>query len=199
MEMRLKNIFEIYNLEITIISLLIITLYYPVLSWLFMRWSTDPTYSHGFLIPLISGFLIWHKREDLRNSKKISSTVGLAVIIFGLLLQFLCTITDINTVSSYSLIIVISGIILYLWGKEIFLKLLFPICFLAFMVPIFSFIINPISFELKHQVSKLTFNIIALTDIPIYREGVMIHLANASLEVANPCSGIQSLISLVMS
>ena len=53
-------------LQLAIISLTIIALYFPTFQMFIYDWSHDDNYSHGFLVPLIVGYLVWTKKEQLR-------------------------------------------------------------------------------------------------------------------------------------
>ena len=95
------------------------------------------------------------------------------------------------------MIMMIAGVLLYLCGKKVFSELAFPVFFLVFMVPFWVGAINKISNVLKVISSILTGQILNLLGYAVFREGVILHLGNGSLEVADPCSGIRSLISLL--
>ena len=174
-----------------------ILLYHKNFIWLGYKWIDDPDYSHGPLIPLISIYIGWLKREKLLKIKeKDGSLFGLAVITFAIILQVLSIRAEVNLTSSYSFIIIIYGIILTFYGKEISKKLFFPVAYLFFMVPFLGFFIEPISNKLKLLSAYLSAKIIYLLGVSVYREGVMLNFPTGSIEVADPCSGIRSIISL---
>jgi len=191
-----KDISKTILLLATIAASLI--LYHNNLFWLGSKWFNDPDYSHGPLIPLISIYIGWLKREKLAEIKKRNgSIVGLVVISFAILVQILSIRAEVSLTSSYSFILIIYGIILTYYGKEIAKELLFPIAYLFFMVPFLGFFINPISNKLKLLSAYLSAKVIYLLGVPIFREGVMLHLPGGSIEVADPCSGIRSMVSLL--
>jgi exosortase len=97
----------------------------------------------------------------------------------------------------FSILVVLGGIILFLLGKEFFKTLVFPIVFLIFMIPIPSVLMDRITFPMQLFASKVAARSLHLIGIPVLREGNVIQLANTSLEVAEACSGIRSLISLL--
>ena len=75
--------------------------------------------------------------------------------------------------------------------------LFFPIAFLTLMVPLPAIIFNQITFPLQLLASRFGESVLMTAQIPVLREGNVIHLASTSLEVAEACSGIRSLISLL--
>jgi exosortase len=95
------------------------------------------------------------------------------------------------------MLVVFGGIILFLLGNDFFKTLLFPIAFLIFMIPIPSILMDRITFPMQLFASKVAANTLYLIGIPVLREGNVMLLANTSLEVAEACSGIRSLISLL--
>ena len=179
------------------IAFLLVVTYHKNLLWLWDSWMNKPNYSYGPLIPLISLFLIWHKRNVLQGLPKYTDVHGLLICLLAILLQVFSIRAGVNFTSSYSLILLLLGIILFLYGKQVTKVLLFPLGYLIFMVPFFGFVIGPISNKLKLLSSLLVSNIVQLIGVPIFREGIILHLNGCSLEVADPCSGIRSLISLL--
>ena len=172
--------------------------YHETFQWLFERYDNpDSHYSHGYLIPFISGYLIWLKRKELVELPRTSSSVGLWLIIAALLVHVVSIWTHTFFTSGFSILVLVLGLCLYLYGTELTKRIAFPIAFLSFMFPLPMRVISAISFPLKMLVANLGTAIMARTGMPIVREGAMIHLTNASLSVGDPCSGIRSLIALM--
>jgi exosortase len=93
--------------------------------------------------------------------------------------------------------VLLVGLSLYFYGTEITRKIAFPLGFLVFMFPLPMGAISAVSFPLKLIVADVSAAAIKSTGIPIFLEGAVIHLANTSLSVGDPCSGIRSLIALL--
>lgn len=176
---------------------LLLLVYMPALIDLVTDWATDGNYSHGFLVPIISGYLIWRKRKELAELEKSTHWLGLAIVLAGMILFILG-----NGASEYftvrvSLVITIFGLILYLYGKPTIRKSWFEIIFLFFMVPIPYVIYFSATFPMQLLASKITVSILNFIGMSVVRQGNIIHLPNQSLEVAEACSGMRSLISLL--
>jgi len=118
-------------------------------------------------------------------------------LFFGILLYLLGHLATEFFTMRFSLLVVLGGIILFLLGKEFFKALLFPLAFLIFMIPIPSVLMDRVTFPMQIFASKVAAGSLDLIGIPVLREGNIIQLANTSLEVAEACSGIRSLISLL--
>jgi exosortase len=92
----------------------------------------------------------------------------------------------------------IIGLVLYNFGKKIFLHLAFPLLFLYFMIPFPIAIENLVSLRLQLWMTQISSAILNTLTIPVLREGNLLHFANCSLEVAEACSGIRSLTAYIM-
>lgn len=160
--------------------------------------AVDSYYSHGFLVPLVSAYLIWRKRKRIQSLLPGAqfSCSGLILLAAGLLLHLISTALSIEFGSYFSLPIVLAGLGLYLLGKKNFPTLFFPLVFLIFMLPLPNVIIIAISFKMKMLAAQLASGAVNLMGIPITRDGSTIYLPAGSLVVGDPCSGLKSLISL---
>ena len=87
----------------TSIVLLLIA-YIPTINWMIDRWmAKDSYYGHGFLIPIISLYIIWQRRELLKKSKVSGETTGLWIIVAGLLVHIICAALRVYFISGFSL------------------------------------------------------------------------------------------------
>jgi exosortase A len=185
------------KLKVGIIILCLGFLYYAVMERLVCDWIKLPDFSHGFLVPLISLYFVYERRKRLSTLTSSGRWVGLGLVILGILLLLLGNLATEYFTMRFSMLVVIGGLILFLLGKEYFKILLFPLIFLIFMIPIPSILIDRITFPMQLFASKVAAKSLFLIGIPVLREGNIIQLVNTSLEVAEACSGIRSLISLL--
>jgi exosortase len=172
-------------------------LYRDVVPELVRAWGTDDNYSHGYLIPPIAAYLAWERREKFLAAPSRSSVFGLVVVLGSVLVLALGVLGIELFLSRISLIGALGGTALFLFGWARLRVLLFPLCFLVLMVPLPAIIFNQIAFPLQLIASQFGETVVRAADIPVLREGNVLILANMSLEVAEACSGIRSLISLV--
>jgi len=144
-ELRMDKVGNI--IKIGIIALLFVIAYWPAFLILNKKYSAiDSYYSHGYLIPFVSAFIIWHKRNKLKNMVVVPCRAGLWVLAGGLLLYIFGSWWYVNFVSASSMIIVLGGLSLYLFGKKITREFLFPLLFLFFMIPLPKIVIIYITF-----------------------------------------------------
>jgi exosortase A len=186
-----------YLFVVTIIALSAIG-YYDTLQWMYGRYmGVDSYYSHGFLVPFVSLYLIWLKKEELKTAEKNGSGLGLLLIVSAGLLHVFGTAIYVFSVSGFSIWALIVGIILFLYGKEVTRIILFPLFFLLFMFPLPEAIIMIISFPLKVLVAQMGAKIASLLGVPLLLEGFVINIPQGALLVGNPCSGLRSLIAFL--
>jgi exosortase len=182
---------------LTMVSGSFIWLYNETIVKLIGDWSNNPNFSHGFLIPFISGYMIWTRREELSSMPIKPSNYGLIAIGFGMLLYFVGNIgAELFTVR-FSMIVTLVGLSMYLLGTAIGRKLFFPVVFMVFMIPVPSIVWNELAFPLQVFAAGLSASVVQSVGIPVLREGNVLHLASTSLEVVDACSGLRSLTSLL--
>jgi exosortase len=170
--------------------------YWGVLVELVRAWSTDDNYSHGFFIVPLALYFAWERRRALAAAPIQPAWSGLLVVAGSLTLLIGGLLGAELFLSRVSVIGVLAGALLFLFGWRVLRLLVFPLAFLLLMVPLPAIIFNKIAFPLQLLASNVGESTINAMNIPILREGNVLILANATLEVAEACSGIRSLVSL---
>lgn len=186
-----KNIFSA-----GIILVALFVLYWPFLTKLVADWGTNDDYSHGYFIPVLTLYFIYHIRDELRHLPIRPSFPGLFVIVAGLAQLVIGKIGSEFFLQRTSLIIVLYGLVLFLLGWSYLRKLFLPLSYLFFMVPLPAIIWNKIAFPMQLFASALTEKVVYGLGIAIYREGNVLHLAETTLEVVAACSGLRSLMTM---
>jgi exosortase len=181
---------------LAVVGLLAVT-YASIVPAMVAQWGEDPNYSHGFLVPLVSGYFLWERRQDLVQAQPGGGLLGLPLLLFGLaLLAFGYAGTEYFTMR-LSLVVVLAGIVLFWFGREVFSLAAFPLGFLAFMVPLPYIVYDALAFPLKLLVAKYSVLCLKLLGVVVSREGNIIMFPTTVLEVADACSGLRSLVSLI--
>lgn len=169
--------------------------YYNTLIWLIESWLNNPYYSHGFIVPIVSIFIIWKIRKELFEIKKKESQMGIIFFISGIILQSVAILSNIRFLSGISLIVTIFGTILYLFGWKFTNRIKFPILFLLLMIPIpFIDLVAPPIQTISAATSASLTNLLG---VPVQREGLLLNTGAGTFEVAFECSGLKSIISLL--
>jgi exosortase len=159
-------------------------------------WYHDGNYSHGFLIIPIAIYLFYKKRGEIALPAQ-PSKLGLAVFIIACLgLIFGAAAKEFFT-TRFSLALGITGISMYYLGWENFRKVWFAFFFMLFMIPLPATIYYSATLPMQLFATKITHVILKLVGIPALRQGNIIYLPNYALEVAEACSGLRSLVTLL--
>lgn len=161
------------------------------------NWGDDPNYSHGFLMPFAILFFLWYKRDLFRRLPRRPSRVGLALIIYSQA-QFLVGYLGAEFfLQRTSFLFLMAGIIVFLWGWAHLRATGFEFALALLAIPLPEIIFNQIAFPLQLIASQWAAAILQFTGIPVFRAGNVLQLPYRALDVAEACSGIRSLFSLI--
>ena len=174
----------------------LLIVYWTVIRGLVSAWSTDDNYSHGFFIVPLALYFAWERRRAIAAAPVRPSLLGLVIVAASLFLLVAGLLGAELFLSRVSIIGTLAGAILFLFGWPMLRIVFFPLAFMLLMIPLPAIIFNKIAFPLQLLASHVGEYTISSLDIPILREGNVLILANATLEVAEACSGIRSLVSL---
>lgn len=177
------------------LSIILLLLYFQTFSWLLEEWLYNPFYSHGFLVPLISLAIIWSKRNELKNLSVRKEPVGTYLFVSGLIIYAAGVLGKSFFLSAISIIPVLIGLILYYCGKDFVRKLLFPVCFLIFMIPLPWLDIG--SVYLQQFTANNAAGISQTLGADVYKSELELHVGDCPIIIGIPCSGMRSIISLL--
>ena len=180
-----------------VLAALLSALYWSIVRDMVVNWWDDPNYSHGFLVPVFSGYLLWQKRGELRSLRPQPNWAGFLILLAGIATLILGVAGAENYLMRSSAIIVLAGLVLFHLGTKIFHSVAFAIAFLIFMVPLPQIIFSAVTFPLQTIAAESATRALDVLGVPVLRDGNVIHLSRASLGVSEACSGIRSLISLI--
>ena len=164
---------------------------------LFDVWNLRPEYSHGMLIPVISLFLLWRQRRQLAATPFQGSWSGLLLVAAGLLFWLIGELSTIESITQYSFLVVLYGLVISLVGWPVFRRLWMPLLLLFFMIPLPAFFGNALSLKLQLLSSQLGVALIRLVGISVFLEGNVIDLGQMKLQVAEACDGLRYLFPLM--
>jgi exosortase len=121
---------------------------------------------------------------------------GLALVVAALLLYLAGVLgADIFTVR-VSFVVLVTGAIWYVAGRAAARLLAVPLLFLLIAIPLPALIVNAITLPLQLVASRLAEGVLAAAGVPVFRDGNLLVLPSATLEVEQACSGLRSLVSL---
>jgi exosortase len=177
---------------------LFVLLFWPTFLWMAERFdAADSFYSHGWLIPLASAWLVWRKKDELKKIPARPSYSGLTLLVPAVLVHLAATFLSIGILSGVAMLAALTGLVWTLYGFKMLWALKFPLAFLVFMIPLPGILLIAISFKMKLIAATLATWVIQILGIPAVRAGSMIHVPGISVVVDDTCSGLRSLISLI--
>src|SRR4029077_461666 len=177
--------------------LLVAWLYASILGRLFLQWVNDPDASLGMFVPLFALFVLWQDRNKLRAIPSAPSWAGVPLVVVSLLVLVLGVLGADIFLPRVSLLMLLAGLIILFQGWTLFRGVLCPWAFLILMIPPPTLIMQHVTFPLQLLAARLSTALLELVNVPVLREGNVIKLASMPLDVAEACSGIRSLLSLV--
>ena len=183
--------------QIGILSVLTLWVYWSTLAHLVRQWWQDPNFSHGFFVPLFAAFVVWQERDRFARLPLRPSWFGLPMLALGMCVLVVGQMGAELFLSRSSLLLALAGFIVLFFGWNHFRAAFFPWATLLLMIPVPSIVFNQITFPLQLLASKVSATVLPVLGVPILREGNVINLPSMALEVAEACSGIRSLMSLV--
>ncbi len=174
-----------------------LVLYTPVVAGMVKDWSEFPSLSHGFAVPLISAYLLWRRRDLLAEAPIKGSTIGLPIIVVALAMLVIGSLGGEPFVARLSLPLALFGIVVFLMGGRVARSVWVPIAYLAFMIPLPYLTLKALMYQSRLFDAGLTATALGWLGVPVLRDGVMLHLPNMTLEVADDCSSVPAIAALL--
>lgn len=173
-------------------------LFEPSFAWMADRWmARDSYFAHGFMIPLVSLFWIWQKRDVLLKEELRPSLWGIPFLAAAALIQVTACVLRVYFMSSFAFVILLTGLILSLAGTRIFRQVWFPVFFLLLMIPLPLLAISEMTLKMKFFVTQLAVDCLNFVGMPAQRNGSYLVTPNAFLLVGDPCSGLRSFLAFL--
>jgi exosortase len=180
------------------LAIAIALMYAGMWTGLVAQWSADDNYSHGFFVVPLALYFAWERRAAFAAAPVRPGIGGLVVLAGSLLVWAAGTLGSELFLTRVSLLGVVGGAIWFIWGARHARIMAFPVLFLLLMVPLPTIVFNQLAFPLQLLASNVGETAITAAGVPVLREGNVLHLPARTLEVAEACSGIRSLVSLLM-
>jgi exosortase D (VPLPA-CTERM-specific) len=160
-------------------------------------WARKEEYSHAYIIPLISGFLVWQRRNELAALEFRGAWVGVGVVLFATLLGLLGQFSAVFTLQQIGFVLAICGFALALTGWRALPLIWMPLLLLFFMIPLPQFLQSSLSAGMQLWSSQLGVWFVRLMGISVYLEGNVIDLGTYKLQVVEACDGLRYMFPLM--
>jgi len=180
------------------VAVLLIALYAPTVAWLWERWTISVwQHAHGLLILAVVAYLIWKELGREHGLPLDPSPWGFVLLVPALVLHALDAGIHTQLLSAAALILALPGLSLLLLGIKRTRRILFPLAFLLFTLPIPLVLTENIHLVLRKIATISSAAIIPRLGIPLYVEGTVLHIPGGTLQVADACSGFSTLYAAV--
>jgi exosortase len=180
-----------------LVATVVLAAYWELWVGLVQQWAHDDNYSHGFLIVPLAAYFTWQRRAALAATPVSPSSWGLVLVAISIAMIAIGAMAAELFIARMSLVVLIAGCIAFLYGRQHLSILRVPVLFLLLMIPLPAIVFNQIAFPLQLFASQVGEVTIRAAGVPVLRDGNVLELEALRLEVAEACSGIRSLVSLL--
>src|SRR5262252_5117575 len=182
-----------------LLALAIAWVYAKTAAGLAREWFSSPDASYGLVLIAVAALVGWQRRERCVNAFTARPSHGLAgvtALAGGLLLYLVGQLGADIFVTRLSLVAVLAGSLWFVAGAAVVRVLAAPLAFVLMAVPLPALLVNTVTLPLQFTASRIAEGTLTAAGIPVFRDGNVLDLPSATLEVAEACSGLRSLVSL---
>lgn len=173
-------------------------LYWDVLPSMALQWWTDEGNSHGLLIVPLALYIVWRQRHSIFGEPAVLDPRGLQLSLLACAIYVVGRLAAEFFLTRVSFVVLLAGLVWTFWGVGRLRRLAFPILLLATMVPLPTIVFNQLAAPLQLLASRVATGTAQALGVAVFRQGNIIHLADTTLGVAEACSGLRSVSSLVI-
>ena len=184
---------NVIRIHLSLLVLALTILYWQSFAYWVNTWLTNFDYRPGFIMPLLSFYMVWKKRAWLASSPIKPSKSGLLLISVAILLYVGGQAAYVKVAQQLSFFVILPGIILYYFGFQVLRRLSIPLLILVFMTPYAELFYS----HLQFFVAQACGEIMRFFGAPVYVESHCIHLPNIRVEVAAGCTGIRYMTAIL--
>ncbi|MGL6096507.1 MAG: exosortase/archaeosortase family protein [Fimbriiglobus sp.] len=169
--------------------------FFPTLSFMVGKWTDDPQYSHGFLVPVFAGWLLWRKGADALTGGRPLPVVGGIVLLAALGVRWFAGALLFHQLDALALLVTVTGLALVGGGWKLTRAALPAIAFLVFMVPLPYELERNVGGPLKIAATEASTFFLQMLGYPAIAEGNLILIDEVKLGVVDACSGLKMLVT----
>ena len=174
----------------------VLALYAPTLAKAVQEWEINDNYAHGFFIFPLCAFLLWLRRDDLRQVERRPSAWGFLPLVVGVVLQSLSYTLQLRYIGIWTLPLTLVGGVLVLYGPAMLPLVRFAILFSFLAYPLPHSLLNGMTVKIQSASTDGATGLMSALGYPLIKQGNVIQVPGAMLEVAEACSGFHKLLSL---
>jgi len=189
-----------------ILAVLFLAAHKNLVWWVGLGWYRNINWSHGFLIPVFSLYLLYSRRWEIQNTARRPWLAGLAIMLIFLVAEvaFLGVLPALrnSSMAAFAMVGVLFGLVLYMTGWRLIGLLWLPILYLALAIPLPGQYYTKIAYPLQEFAAAGAVGILRAVGVEIVRDASKLTLISQSgfqhgLTVAEACSGMHLLMAFV--
>lgn len=173
-----------------------VALFWPTLRGLVEYWGEDPDFSHGYLVPIISGLILWSNRARFAAAAARPSWLGGLALLLSVGVYFMGALSFTNLLQRVGAWASILSAVWLVLGIPALRAAPFPFFFLLLAIPPPYFVLAPFRLGLKGVATRLSAEVLSSMGFEAFPEGSLLVVGTQQLEVADACSGIRSLMAI---
>ena len=182
------------DLRLWLVLAALVVLYAPTVAWLWDRWTMSVWHNaHGMLIPIVVAYFVRDELSRYEGPAEPGSVWGFAWLVPALLMHVFDVAMHTQLLSAASIVVALPGLSLLFLGRGRTRAILFPLLFLAFMLPIPLGVTERLHLALRHLTAAGVSEFLAVMGVPIFLENLTLQSGESRLFVADACSGFSTL------
>ncbi|VWX46464.1 exosortase A [Novosphingobium sp. 9U] len=179
--------------RLSLAAALVLALFASDWSAMVRQWWNISTYNHILLVPAILAWLVWQRRTELAKLTPEAWWPGLFAVAGAAFLWLLGAFSGLDLARQAGVVALSAALVPLLTGPKVTAGLLFPLFYMAFLVPCGEELVT----LLQTLTAHITIALVHLSGITAQVDGVFIHTPAGLFEVAEACSGVKFLVAMV--
>lgn len=173
------------------------SIYAPIVAGLARQWYEDPNAAYGIFVAIAAGVAIRRRWAHVADLRAAGSPRGAAAIAGAALLYIVGTLAADVFLIRLSLIGFVAAALWFICGTAYVRALAVPLVLLLVAIPLPSAVVTEVTLPLQLAASKCAAALLGAIGIDVIRDGNVLTLNYITLEVAEACSGMRSLVTLL--
>jgi len=180
------------------VAVLLVGMYWEAGSVFVKRWLNESAYYHCMAVPAIAGWFLWRRWEGLRGHQTKPWLPGFALLAFGLLMYLAYARTGVRMAAGVAFPVILAGIVGAVYGSRLLKIAAVPIGLLIFAVPFPEHVIGMVAMPMQKISAVITGKVAPVLGLQVVQQGINLDLHGFTFVVAEECSGMHSLVALLL-
>jgi exosortase len=173
-------------------------LYAAALRGLVSEWLSSADASYGIVLAVVALVVLWRRRKAFAIASQTagSPVPGAFALLAGLAVYLVGQLGADVFLTRVSFVLVLTGAVWCLAGTRAVRTIAAPLGFLLMAIPLPALLMNAVTLPLQLVASRIGEATLTAAGVAVFRDGNLLELPSTTLEVANACSGLRSIVSL---